>query len=325
VALKQNLAESSSFESMIGRSPAMLQVFKLASKVLNTDTTVMITGETGTGKERLARAIYAASHRKGKLFVAQNCGALTDSLLESELFGHVKGAFTGAVSDKKGLFELAHGGTVFLDEIGDTSPAMQLRLLRVIQEGEIRPVGAQQTRHVDVRIMAATHRNLEEEVREGRFREDLFYRLNVFPLHIPPLRERKEDLPDLVHHFIRTFALKLKKSVQGLSEEAMALFDRAPWPGNIRELENELERAVTLADEGEVIGAEHLSPRFHHPAPLTFQEIGGTLKEQVETLEKRLIQKALDQTQGNILKAAEQLGLSRPGLHKKLDRYHLHP
>lgn len=323
--LKQNQKSSASFESMIGRSPSMSTVFKLASKILNTDTTVMITGETGTGKERLARAVHATSSRRDRIFVAQNCGALPDSLLESELFGHVKGAFTGAISDKKGLFEVAHGGTVFLDEIGDTSAAMQLRLLRVLQEGEFKPVGGQADRKVDVRVMAATHRNLEDEVAAGRFREDLYYRLNVFPIHIPPLRERGEDLPDLAHHFAAAFAQKMKKAISGINDEAMALLMAAPWPGNIRELENELERAVTLADDGETLSRVHLSPRFLRPALSTVMPDDASLKAQVEALERRLIAEALEHTGGNILKAAERLGLSRPGLHKKLDRYHLHP
>jgi len=323
--LKQNQTSSASFESMIGRSPAMSTVFKLASKILNTDTTVMITGETGTGKERLARAVHAASSRKDLIFVAQNCGALPDSLLESELFGHVKGAFTGAIADKKGLFEVAHGGTVFLDEIGDTSPAMQLRLLRVLQEGEIKPVGGQVDRKIDVRVMAATNRNLEDEVAAGRFREDLFYRLNVFPIHIPPLRERGEDVLDLAHHFAAVFADKMNKKIPGINDEFMGQLKAAPWPGNIRELENELERAVTLAEDGETLGRSHLSPRFLRPVMVGPAGEDASLKVQVEALERRLIAEALEHTGGNILKAAERLGLSRPGLHKKLDRYQLHP
>ena len=303
----------------------MQRVFKLASKIIDTSTTVLLLGETGTGKELLAKAIHYNGPRKSKMFVTQNCGALPDSLLESELFGHVRGAFTGAVSDKKGIFQMAHEGTVFLDEIADTSAAMQTRLLRVLQEGEIRPVGGTNPILVDVRVIAATNKNLEEEVKAGRFREDLYYRLNVFPVLLPPLRDRKVDIPDLVNHFIQRFSEKTGKNITSVQPEVINAFSRAPFPGNIRELENELERAVTLADNGSEISMTHLSPRFHGITVQDTTNQTGSLKDQVESLEKKLIREVLKETNLNIAQAAKKLALSRAGLYKKLDRYGINP
>jgi two-component system response regulator HupR/HoxA len=327
ISLKQSIEKTYHFDNIIGNSPEMLRVFKLASKVIDTPTTVLLLGATGTGKEMLAKAIHYNGPRKDKMFVAQNCGALPDSILESELFGHIRGAFTGAVSDKKGLFELADKGTIFLDEIGDTSPALQLNLLRVLQEGEIKLVGSSKSKYVDVRVIAATNKNLEDEVKKGTFREDLYYRLHVFPIQLPLLTERRLDIPDLANHFIDKYAKRINKQINGITEEAMHLISAADFPGNIRQLENEIERAVTLADDGSSLGKELLSVRFHQPAPAL--PISGrddaTLKEQVEILEMQLIEKALILTNGNILKAARELGLSRAGLHKKLNRYQLHP
>lgn len=323
VILKQNIEKEYDFSNIIGHSPKMLKVFKLTSKVIDTPTTVLILGETGTGKEMLARAIHYNSNRKSKVFIAQNCGALPDSLLESELFGHVRGAFTGAISDRKGIFEEANGGTVFLDEIADTTPALQLRLLRVLQEGELKPVGSTRTFSVDVRVLAATNKNLENEVKERRFREDLYYRLNVFPIILPPLHERKEDIPDLIEFFIKKYAAKINKKITGLSPEALSLLTNTGYPGNIRELENEIERAVTLADDNSMIIDEFISARFHDSQSRggTNNDYSGSIKERVEYLEKEMIHQALNETGGNILKAAEKLKLSRAGLHKKLNRY----
>lgn len=325
--LKQTMEVKYDFHQIIGHSPKMLSVFKLASKVVDTPTTVLIFGETGTGKELLARAIHFNGARKENPFVAQNCGALPDSLLESELFGHVKGAFTGAIQSRKGLFEMASGGTIFLDEIADTSPAMQQRLLRVLQEGEIRPVGGNKTIPVDVRVITATNKKLEEEVKAGRFREDLFYRLNIFPVELPPLRERREDIPDLIHHFIRQASKKINKSIKGISKEAADILINSQFPGNIRELENEMERAVTLTEENGTITPQKLSIRFQQPASVVMEKINldASLHDQVENLERNLIREALEETSGNILKAAEKLGLSRAGLHKKLNRYEINP
>jgi two-component system response regulator HupR/HoxA len=323
IILKKNIEKHYDFSNIIGNSPRMLQVFKLVSKVIDTSTTVLLLGETGTGKELLAKAIHYNSARKNKVFIAQNCGALPDSLLESELFGHVKGSFTGATSNKKGIFESANGGTVFLDEIADTSAALQLRLLRVLQENEIKPVGGVQTIKVDLRIIAATNKNLEEEVKTGRFREDLYYRLNVFPIVLPPLRERKEDIPDLIDHFIKKYSGKIKKTVPYIKEDAKRILIHAPLPGNIRELENEIERAVTLADDNAPITVDLLSSRFQKDVPQVKTTDNGlnSLKSQVENLEIQMIRDALDKTGGNILKAAKILQLSRVGLYKKLKRY----
>jgi len=325
VLLKKNIEHQYDFSKIIGHSPKMLEVFKLVSKVIETPTTVMILGETGTGKEMLANAIHYNSDRKSKIFVAQNCGAFPDTLLESELFGHVKGSFTGATNNKKGLFEVANGGTIFLDEIADTSPALQLRLLRVLQEGEIKPVGATTSISVDVRVIAATNKNLEEAVEKGEFRKDLYYRLNVFPITLPPLRERKTDIPDLVQHFITKYSLRINKTVNGIDSQALNLLSKSDFPGNIRELENEIERAVTLVNHNSEISIQELSIRFQIPnfTDNYYETEDFDLKVSVEKLEKKLIHQALNSTNGNILQAAKLLGLSRPGLHKKLQRYNI--
>jgi two-component system response regulator HupR/HoxA len=324
ILLKKNIQQQYDFTNMIGHSHKMLEIFKLVSKVIDTPTTVMIYGETGTGKEMLAHAIHFNSQRRDNMFVAQNCGAFSETLLESELFGHVKGAFTGATNNKKGLFEIADGGTVFLDEIADTSPAFQTKLLRVLQESEIKAVGAEQSKKIDVRIIAATNKNLEEESNKGNFRKDLFYRLNVFPITLPPLRERVEDIEDLTEYFIDKFSKKINKKITGISTDAIKILKQANFPGNIRELENEIERAVTLADDNSKITKEILSARFKNFATTSNNNLQTTdLKEQVKQLEINLIQEALQETNGNILKAAKLLGLSRQGLHKKLKRYHI--
>jgi two-component system response regulator HupR/HoxA len=327
ITLKQTIEKNYHFDNIIGNSPKMLQVFKLASKVVETPTTVLLLGATGTGKEMLAKAIHYNGPRKDKMFVAQNCGALPDSILESELFGHVRGAFTGAISDKKGLFELADSGTIFLDEIADTSPALQLNLLRVLQEGEIKPVGSNRIKSVDVRVIAATNKNLEDEVKKETFREDLFYRLHVFPILLPPLKDRREDIPDLVRHFVKKYSNRMKKKITAISEKAFTLLCNADYPGNIRQLENEIERAVTLAENNKPITPDLLSPRIHQKSPALSpaHNENAPLKEQVQALEITLIQKALHHTGGNILKAAQELGLSRAGLHKKINRYQIKP
>ena len=325
--LQKQVEKQLDLGNMIGRSPQMLKIFKMVRKVMDTPTTVLILGDTGTGKEMLARLIHFNSNRKNKMFVAQNCGAIPDTLLQSELFGHVKGAFTGADKDKKGLFELADKGTIFLDEIGDTSPSFQLGLLRVLQEGEIKPLGSNQTKKVDVRVIAATNRDLQQDVKEKRFREDLYYRLSVFPIELPALEERREDIPDLIDFFLKKYSKRIGKKIKGLDKETMHILTHARYPGNIRELENEIERLVTLADDNALIDASLLSKKFLEQAAGESEAYWSenNLKKAVEKLERTMIHRALQQTRGNVLKAAEQLGVSRVGLHKMLKRYQIQP
>jgi len=322
-ALQQQVEKQLDLGNLIGDSPKMLHVLKLVQKVVDTPTTVLLLGETGTGKELLARIIHFNSNRKERMFITQNCGAVPDTLLQSELFGHVKGAFTGAIKDKKGLFEQADNGTIFLDEIGETSPAFQLGLLRVLQEGEIKPLGSSETIRVDVRVIAATNRDLQEDVRQGRFREDLYYRLSVFPIELPPLRQRREDIPALVDFFVRKYAARIGKTIKGITPGALQKLIQAEFPGNIRELENEIERMVTLADDHMPLGEDLLSARFQvqtSAVPLP-QIPTANLKQAVEQLERAMITQALNETKGNILKSAEKLGVSRVGLHKMLKRH----
>ncbi len=325
--LHREMEDTYRFDEIIGRSPAMQRVFQMLKKVIPTDTTVLIQGETGTGKELIARAIHFNSPRRHRLFVSQNCAAVPEGLLESELFGHVKGAFTGATRDKKGLFQLADGGTIFLDEIGETSLEFQKRLLRVLQEGEVHPVGAEYSVTVNVRVIAATNRDLQEAIRQGRFREDLYYRLNVFPIVLPPLRERREDIPLLAQHFLKKYSMKTGKRLRGLAESAIRVLQEYPFPGNVRELENIIQRAVVLADENELLTAEHFQYLLDSaPVPAAVSAdaaewSGLSLRQRVEEVERFYIQEALRQAGGNISRAAQLLGLSRLGLYKKLDRY----
>jgi transcriptional regulator with GAF, ATPase, and Fis domain len=310
------------FSDIIGESDSMKSIFSQLLKVLDTRVAIHIQGETGTGKELIANAIHYQSRRRDKMFVAQNCAALPDNLLESELFGHVRGAFTGAEKDKKGLFEIADGGSLFLDEIADMSPALQVKLLRVIQEGEIRPVGSTKVKYVDVRIISATHKCLEEEVAKNCFREDLYYRLHVFPITLPPLRERKEDIPLLVKHFIKKFCRELQKEVT-ISDSAMEEMKEYRWKGNIRELENEIHRLIILADEA-IISPDDLNQNQRKDSILLAEKsfsINTTLKGMVEEVEKYIIRKALGETGGNKTKAAKRLGITREGLHKKISKY----
>ena len=315
-----------SFNQIIGESPIMNDVFILMRKVIPTDTTVLILGETGTGKELVARAIHTNGSRKTGMFVPQNCAALPDTLLESALFGHKKGAFTDAVSDKKGLFQMADGGTIFLDEITDTSKAFQQRLLRVLQEGEIHPLGSDKAVKVDVRVISASQKDLGEEVKQGRFRADLFYRLNVFPVTLPTLRERHSDIPILIEHFLRVYSQRLGKEINGISQEVLSSLMVYPFPGNVRELENIVERAVVLAKDGSTLTEDQIS--LHSDQPLNFNlvfpgEEDKKLKSMVEDLEKKAILQALQRWKGNISKAAKSLGLSRPGLYQKIERYEI--
>ena len=326
-ALQHQVEKQLDLGNLIGNSPKMLEVFKLVKKVMNTPTTVLLLGETGTGKEMLAKILHFNSDRKNNIFVAQNCGAIPDTLLQSELFGHVKGSFTGAIGDKKGIFETAHAGTIFLDEIGDTSPALQLGLLRVLQECEIKPVGSTLTKKVDVRVIAATNNDLQAEVKEGRFREDLYYRLSVFPIILPPLRERILDFPDLIQFFIEKYARRIGKTISGIEKNTLTHLMQAEFPGNIRELENEVERMVTLADDMTTIDNSILSPRFleDNLMPNTDEEIAGNLKKAHAALEQSMIARVMRETSCNVLRSAAKLGISRVGLHKMLKRHGIEP
>ncbi len=315
--LREEVQRIHGFEGIIGQSPKMREVFDMMSRVLDSDATVLIEGESGTGKELVARAIHYNGHRKDKPFMAVFCGSLPDSLLESELFGHKKGAFTGAVSDKQGLFEAANGGTFFLDEIGDLSLTIQTKLLRVLQEGEIKRVGETQVRRVDVRIISATNKVLQDLVKEGTFREDLYYRLNTIAIRMPALRERKSDIPLLAQHFLDKFAGQRKAQIKGFTPEALDAMTRYAWPGNVRELENTIERAVVLA-RSELITPEDLRLPEGSVAD-DWAEEGLTLKE----VERRLVKKTLETHQGNVSETARALGVSRRWLHYKIKEWEL--
>jgi len=299
------------------RGPGLRGAVDLARRVLDSETTVLLLGETGTGKELFARLIHDNGPRRAARFVAQNCGALAESLLESELFGHARGAFTGATGERKGLFEEADGGTIFLDEVGEMSPAMQLRLLRVFQEGEIRRVGTSTDRKVNVRVIAATNADLDADAQRGTFRKDLYYRLNVFPIRLPALRERAEDIPALADYFLRLYRQRARRAVPSISGEALRCLRTYPFPGNVRELENEIERAVALADDGRPIGPEHLSERLRQAAETAATPL--TLNDAIERLKRQMIEDALREC-GSKTRAAERLGLSRQSLQQMLRR-----
>ena len=312
------LRESERPQEIVGDSAAMHGVLELVARVAGSRSTVLIEGETGTGKELVARAIHAGGPRRDHLFVAVNCATLSEGLLESELFGHRRGAFTGATEDRKGLFEVASGGTLFLDEISETSAGLQAKLLRVLQEGEVRPVGENRARMVDTRVIVATNRNLEDELKAGRFRDDLYYRLRVFPIRLPPLRERREDIPALARHLLGRLARQVKKPVAEPTEETLALLARYPFPGNVRELANELERAVLLAEPGAPITDDLLSERLQEAAgdgaaPSLFQH-------RANAFEREQIEAALARASGVKTHAAEELGITYRGLLKKMKR-----
>lgn len=324
--LNKELGNRFKYDNMIGKSKPMQSLYALLDKIKFADSTVMIQGENGTGKELIAKSIHYNSHRKDKNFVIQNCSAFNDNLLESELFGHIKGSFTGALKDKKGLFEVADKGTFFLDEIGDTSPQMQVKLLRVLQEGTFTPVGSTEMRKVDVRIVAATNKNLREMVEQGTFREDLYYRLNVINIRVPPLRERKEDIPVLVEHFLAKIAEsnnKPKKQLMGRTVEK--LYDY-PWPGNVRELQNEIERLCVLSGDDSKINHEILSPKIlelGEKNKVQGSRLHGKLKDALEDLEREMIKEGLRRTGWNKSKLAKELGISRAGLIMKVEKYGL--
>ncbi len=327
--LEQALVAKSQFEDLVGQSAQMLSVFKLVETVSFSTATVLIQGESGTGKELVARAIHFRSPRKDKPFVAVNCSALTDTLLESELFGHVKGSFTGATTNKKGLFEAADGGTIFLDEIGDIPPATQVRLLRVLQEGEVKRVGANETTRVDVRVIAASNVDLMKAKEAGKFREDLFYRLNVITVLLPPLRDRPEDIPLLAHHFLKVYVQKIGKRINGITAGAMEALTCARWVGNVRELENCLERAVVLSS-GEQIDVSDLPPEIRNSSraggevevfSLAHLPYAQAKKLAMRAFERRYLTTLLDKSKGNVSCAARAAGVDRSNFRRLLKQY----
>jgi two-component system response regulator PilR (NtrC family) len=320
-ALKRELQKG--LENLLGNSPRMKAVKKMVADVAATNSTILITGESGTGKELVARAVHAASGRHDRPFVSINCGAFPETLLESELFGYVKGAFTGAAANRKGLFEYADTGTLFLDEIAEMSLAMQVRLLRVLQERLVRPVGATEEVPVDVRLIAATNKDLQQRVREGLFREDLYYRISVIPVELPPLRERCEDIPLLALHFLSKFATAMNRPIHKISDEAVKCLERYEWPGNVRELENAIERAVAL-EKHEEITAETLPEHVARFLPrVSIPEGGVNLEQHVGEIERRYIQTALQQAGGVRTRAAGLLGMSYRSFRHYAKKYKL--
>jgi two-component system response regulator AtoC len=330
ITLLKELKKSYSFEDIVSQNQQMRKIFDLVRKIADTKSTILIQGETGTGKELIARAIHNLSSRRNKPFVPVDCGALTETLLESELFGHIKGAFTGASSDKQGLFELSDGGVAFLDEIGQVSLGIQAKLLRVLQDGQIKRVGEASSRKVDIRLIAATNENLEEAVKAGRFREDLYYRLNVVPIKLPCLRERKEDVPLLIEHFINKYNSLEAKSLQGISQDALKILMEYNWPGNVRELENLIHRAVVMEagpqilpqDLPAVLSPDTAERRASLPRQVNFRK---ARKSALEAFEKRFLTEALKRNKGNVSKMAKEVGLDRRNLQRKFKALQINP
>jgi two-component system response regulator PilR (NtrC family) len=315
VYLRRELEQRYTFANIIGKSQRMQAIFKVIERVARTPSTVMVNGESGTGKELIARAIHFSSPRSGRRFLSLNCGALPENLLESELFGHERGAFTGAVKDKKGLFQEADGGTLFLDEIGEMSQVMQVKLLRVLQEKTLRRVGGSREESVDVRIITATNRNLQEMVAEGGFREDLFYRINVIPIELPPLRQRREDIPLLVDHFLKQYAEEMQVDLPQISVEAMRVLEAYDWPGNVRELENMIERTMALSTSGMITSKDlpvHLVTNRGGAGPelIDLPEDGLDLEAYLEEIRSQLMRQALERADGVQTQAAELLGMT---------------
>ena len=332
VSLKSEVSSKYRFENIIGSSAAMQKVYRLIAQCAPTNSTVLITGESGTGKELIARAIHYNSLRKDKPFVAVDCNALSEMLLESELFGHVKGSFTGAISNKRGMFEVADGGTLFLDEIGNISLSIQAKLLRVLQEREFRAVGDTRTQTTNIRLVTATNKDLKAMVAEGTFREDLYYRINIFPIRMPSLRERRDDIPALAFHFMKDFKSELGKDVNEISEDALAALASHDWPGNVRELENAIHRAMILAS-GSVIRRAHLTNIVDTPgtadadAPRTSDELKRLKKiareKSVEDLEKRFVMEALKRNDWNVTRSAEETGMQRANFQALMKKYRI--
>jgi sigma-54 specific flagellar transcriptional regulator A len=316
------------FEGIVGESDKMKSVFRLVERVADSDSTILINGETGTGKGMIAHAIHKQSYRRDNPFISINCGAIPENLLESELFGHIKGSFTGATANKVGKFEAANGGTIFLDEIGDMSQDLQVKILKVLEERCFEPVGGCKSIHVDVRIVAATHRDLEEEVQKGNFREDLFYRLYVIPIKLPALRERRSDIPYLLSHFMNRLNQRIQTSVCGVSEDALSILMQHDWPGNVRELSNMIERLVVIKGEGDIeqsdlpLKMRNLSPSTRFVEPELTGD-GLCLSTAVSEFEKRLIYQSLEKTQWVKNRAAKLLQVKRTTLVEKIKRYEL--
>lgn len=324
-ALREQLKQGNSFESLMGKSPAMDELFRTMGKMAHLKTTVLITGESGVGKELVAKALHARSPRSQGPFVAINCGAIPENLLESELFGHKRGAFTDATTDRRGLFEMANGGTLFLDEIGELPVGLQVKLLRVLQESTVRRLGESKEVSIDVRVVAATHRNLAADVKAGRFREDLYYRINVLPLSVPPLRERRDDIPLLVDHFILRNNERLGSHIRGTTPGARRILDQYTWPGNVRELENTIERAMVFA-ESEILDIKDLPDKLRDDTDPVHQQLASgelSIKKTVAAVEEILIRRALEKTGGNRTRAAELLEISHRALLYKLKDYKL--
>jgi len=332
--LRNRLAGGTGAPIIVGRNERMQSILSVVDRVAPTGSTVLITGESGVGKELVAQALHRNSGRKGQ-FLTVNCGAFPDELLESELFGHARGAFTGAVADKRGLFQEADGGTLFLDEVGEMSPAMQVKLLRVLQEGTFRPVGTTEERSADVRIVTATNRDLESMVREGEFREDLYYRINVIPIHVPPLRERADDVAAMVAHFVAGFSADMGREIHQVTPEALEAMERYPWPGNVRELRNVIERSLALATS-EVLDYETLPERVREgrvaapeasgqAAPDEGLPEGLRLDDYLDDIRRRCIQRALEESGGNQTRAAERLEVTFRSLRYYVQKYGLRP
>jgi DNA-binding NtrC family response regulator len=333
IYLRQELQEKYGFPNIVGKSRKMQEIYRIIAKVAMTDSTVLIYGQSGTGKEIIARAIHFNSARREKQFVPVDCAVLSENLLESELFGHIRGSFTGAVTTKPGLFEVADGGTVFLDEVGNISLPIQAKLLRVLQEREFTPVGGTKAKKVDIRLIAATNKDLEKMIKEGSFREDLYYRLNIVPIYLPPLKERQEDIPLLSVHFLKKYTEEMGKMIKGFTPEAMEKLIKYPWPGNVRELENVIERTVVMIED-EMVRVEHLILPGQHEKegwdehiPMTSDEL-KELKKQVrekavEEIEKAFILNALERHQWNVTRAAEEVGMLRPNFQALMRKYNL--
>ena len=333
IYLRQELQEKYGFHNIVGKSKKMQEIYRVIAKVATTDSTVLIYGQSGTGKELIARAIHFNSPRREKQFVPVDCAVLSENLLESELFGHVRGSFTGAVTTKPGLFEVADGGTVFLDEVGNISLSIQAKLLRVLQEREFTPVGGTKAKKVDIRLIAATNKDLEKMIKEETFREDLYYRLNIVPVYLPALRERQEDIPLLAVHFLKKYAEEMGKTIKGFTPETMEKLMRYPWPGNVRELENVIERTVVMIDD-EMVRVEHLilpgqqeKEILENQIPMTSDELKEIKKQvrekAVEEIERSFVLNALERHQWNVTRAAGEVGMLRPNFQALMRKYNL--